>query len=252
MKHFLFIILLFLPFQLFGFDFKSMTVDYDVSYGVLGTVGKAEASIEIKEGTYKIRIEAKGKGLADFFSRGRKEVYESTGLVIDGKLLPTLFIKNRSWGKKEERKRYFFNHDKKTVTVIATKVNGGKVSESKEVIPFYAKEDILTLFFNLERVFGKSLLIEEKTDFIAVGANYKNGVMSVQTPVGKKVDEIIKLLDKDERLLIIILNQKFFASKNGEFFINVNDDGICNRVILKDVMMYGDLVGKSTNVQIKK
>jgi len=253
MKYFLFVTLLFLlPFQLFGFDFKSITADYDVSYGILGKVGHAKATIEIKKGAYKIRIEAKGKGIASVFSRGRIEVYESTGLVVEGKLLPTLFVKDRLWGDKKERKRYFFNHDKKSVTMIVTSVNGGKVHEAKEVIPFYAKEDILTLFFNLESTFGKSLLIENKTDFIAVGANNQNGTMSVQTPSGKNADEIKKLLNRDERLLMIILNQKFFASKNGEFFINVNDDGICDRLILKDVVMYGDLVGKIKNVEIKK
>ena len=95
MKYLLTYILLFLPFQLFGFDFKSITAEYDVSYGIVGQVGRADAMIQIDSGTYKIRIHAKGKGIVNFFSRHRQEVYESTGIIKDGKLVPNLFVKHK-------------------------------------------------------------------------------------------------------------------------------------------------------------
>ncbi len=252
MKHLLIVTLLFLPFQLFGFDFKSISADYDVSYGFIADVGKAHADLSIDGGTYKIRINVEGKGLTSFFSQERKEVYESTGVVKNGQFLPNLFVKHRTWGSKEERKRYFFNHDKKEVNVIKTDVNGGKVKESREILPYYASNDILTLFFNLRQLIGKELLPNKKIQLYAIGANHKDGHLSVEVPDSKMKTKMKKLLKKDDNLLIVVLNQKLFASKKGEFFINITDKGLCDSVVLKDVVLYGDLVGKMKNLKIVK
>lgn len=252
MKHLLLVTLLFLPFQLFGFDFNAVSADYDVTYGVIGKVGKSHAEIEISEGTYKIKVSAEGTGLAKFFSRGREESYESTGIISEGKLLPTLFVKNRIWGEKEERKRYFFDHDKKSVSVIKTSINGGKVSESRETLPYYAVDDILTLFFNLKYLIGDDLAPLNKKELVAVGANSKNGDVSVEAPKEALKKEMKKLLKKEDHLLVVILNQKLFSSKNGEMYVNINDAGLCDSVVLKDVVLYGDLVGKIKNLKIEK
>ncbi len=251
MKHLLIIALIFLPFQLFSFDFKSISADYDVSYGVIGKVGKAHASLNIDNGTYKIRVKGEGIGLAKYLSLGRQEVYESTGVIKDGKFLPNLFVKNRIWGSKEERKRYFFNHDKKEVHVVMTDVDGGKVKESREILPYYADNDILTLFFNLRQLIGQDLVANKKIQLYAIGANHKDGHLSVEVPDEKMKNMMKKILQKDDNLLIVILNQKLFASKKGEFLINITDRGLCDRVVLKDVIMYGDLVGKMKNLKIK-
>lgn len=252
MKHLLIITLFFLPFQLFGFDFKSISADYDVSYALFGEVGETHADLSIEGGTYKIRIEAKGKGLAKFFSQGRKEVYESTGIVKNGQFLPSLFVKHRTWGAKEERKRYFFDHDKKEINVIKTDVDGAKVKETREILPYYANNDILTLFFNLRQLIGEDLLPNKKIQLYAVGANNEDGHLSVEVPSKKMKNKMRKLLQKDDNLLIVILNQKLFASKKGEFFINITDKGLCDSVVLKDVVLYGDLVGKMKNLKIVK
>jgi hypothetical protein len=252
MKYLLMIILLFLPFELFGLDFKSIHATYDVSYGVIGQVGHADAMIDIESGTYKIQIKAEGKGIVKFFSRGRKEVYESTGIIKDGRLLPSLFVKNKSWGSKEERKRYFFNHDKGEVVVVKTSVNGGKVTESKSLLPYYAKDDILTLFFNLKMLIGEALQPEKSVLLHAVGANRQDGSLSVKVPKGKIKEEIATLLGFENDLLIVILNQKIFSSKQGELFMHITKEGICDRVMLKDVVLYGDLMGKIKNLKIEK
>jgi len=252
MKRLILFITLFLPFYLFGFDFKSISANYDVSYGVIGNIGKAKATIKLDSGTYKIRIEATGEGLVKFLSQDRVEVYESTGIVRDGQLVPTLFVKNKTWGSKEERKRYFFNHDKKIVSVIKTSVDGGKVNETREMLPYYAYNDILTLFFNLSGLIGKDLHPEKKQALFAVGANAKDGHLSVEAPEGARREAIAELLQTDRKLLIVLLNQRYFASKHGEFFINISKEGVCDRVVLKDVALYGDLVGKIKNLKIER
>jgi hypothetical protein len=252
MKYLLMFILLFLPFELFAFNFKSIHAEYDVSYGVIGQVGHADAMINIESGTYKIRIQAEGKGVVKFFSRGRQEIYESTGIIKDGRLLPTLFVKNKSWGSKEERKRYFFNHDKKEIVVIKTSVNGGKVTESKELLAYYATDDILTLFFNLKLLIGEALNPEQSVKLHAVGANRQDGSLTVEAPKGKVKEEVSALLGFENDLLIVILNQKIFSSKRGELLMHINKEGICDSVMLKDVLLYGDLRGKIKNLKIER
>ncbi len=252
MKQLYFFLILLLPLSLFGFDFKSISADYDVSFGLLGQVGSAHATITIESGTYKIRIEAEGKGIASFVSRHRKEIYESTGIVRQGQLIPMLFVKNRTWGSKEERKRYFFNHKDKSVIVVKTSVDGGKVTESRQALGYYATNDILTIFFNLPHLIGKGLSPTKLTTLHAVGASKQDGHLSVEAPQGKQKESIKQLLKKENHVLIVILNQKVFASKNGEFFVNINDVGISDAVVLKDIFWYGDLVGKMKNLKIEK
>ena len=60
-----------------------------------------------------------------------------------------------------------------------------------------------------------------------------------------------KLLGKDDELLLVTLNQKIFASKNGEFMINIDKNYVCDRLVLKDVLLYGDLYGEIKNLEIK-
>ncbi len=252
MRHLLFFLSLLLPFGLFGFDFTSVRAEYDVSYGIIGNIGEVEASLKLESGTYKMQIRAEGKGLSKFFSKNRVEVYESTGIVHEGKLIPTLFVKNRTWGDKEERKRYFFHHDKKEVVVVQTNVDGGKVNESTKHLPYYAENDILTLFFNLKYLIGESLTPKGQQQLFAVGADKKDGHLSIEKPVGKRYQALKKLLGVDDHILIVILHQKLFSSKNGELFINITKEGLCNRVVLKDVLFYGDLVGKIKNLEIDK
>ena len=47
----------------------------------------------------------------------------------------------------------------------------------------------------------------------------------------------------------VLLNKRIFASKNGEMYIDLNDDGICTNAVLKDVLMFGDIRGKMTSLK---
>jgi hypothetical protein len=39
-----------------------------------------------------------------------------------------------------------------------------------------------------------------------------------------------------------IINQPIFASKRGEFMIAVDSDGVTNKAILQNLLLFGDLV----------
>jgi len=44
--------------------------------------------------------------------------------------------------------------------------------------------------------------------------------------------------------LKVILNDRIFASAQGELLINLGRDGLCDKAILEDVLFFGDVVGK--------
>ncbi len=240
----IFWLFLLVPYLLFGFDFKSIDAFYKVEYGIFGTVGDAKASVEIIDGTYKIKMTARATGFAKILSSGRSEVCESTGSIKNGKFFPSLFIKKKSSGSKTEIKRYFFDHDNKKITVIKTKERDGIQKESRKVLNYYTDNDILTLFFNIKSIFGADFAIEEPTVLYAIGANKKDGHLNLLEPKGKKLRKIKELLGEDDNILVAIINQEIFSSEKGELFLNLNDQGICTKALLKDVVLFGDIRGE--------
>jgi len=252
MKRFLLLIFLLLSTSLLSAPLKSMSADYDVSFGVFGGIGKAHCKLIVDNGTYKITVKVKSRGVAKLFSRGRSEVYESTGLIKNGILIPQLFVKNRKWGSKEDRKKYFFDHENSKVSILRTKIDDDKTTQKREILPYYAKDDILTLFFNLDSMKIDEESLKKGVSISAVGANKKDGHIDLKIP-DDKIKKIMKdLLGVDNNLLLVTLNQKIFSSKNGEFMIDIDKNGVCDRFVLKDVLMYGDLYGEIKNFKIKE
>jgi hypothetical protein len=229
----------------------SIDAQYDIYYGFFGSIGEASASLSVENGTYKIKIKAKATGLAKVLSRSRVETFESTGVVKDGVLVPQIFLSRKKREGKTDIKRYLFNYEKKEVHLLSTRIRNKKKSDSKKVMPFFAQNDILTLFFNLKHILGKNFETEDEIKLPTIGASEKNGKIDLRSISGKEFDEISKLLEKSEHLLAVVLNQRIFASQKGEMFLNLNDDGICTSALLKDVVMFGDIRGKIKNLKLK-
>ena len=250
MKKILLLILLFSS-SLFSSNY-SIDAEYDINYGFFGSIGEATASLHVDEGTYKIKITARATGLAKVLSRNRVETFESTGIVKDGVLLPQIFLSRKTREGKTDIKHHLFDYEKKEVNLLTTRIRGDKKSDSKKVMPFFAKNDILTLFFNLKTILGKDFETKDKIKLPAIGASEKNGEIDVRSLYGKELKEISQLLEKSEHILAVVLNQRIFASQKGEMFLNINDEGICTSALLKDVVMFGDIRGKIKKLKIKR
>ena len=245
----LLLVLLYLS-SLSAFDFKKMSADYDVGFGVFGNVGVVNAKITQEGSTYKIKVVAKAKGLAAVLSNNREEIYESIGEIKNGNLLPRLFIKRKTRGAKTDIKRYFFNHKNKNVELRVTKVRGKKRTDTKKKLDYYAENDILTLFFNLKNILN-DFKVKEPTVLYAVGANRKDGKIDIFSPKDKQLDMIVNLLGVNENIIVAIINQKIFSSARGELYMNLNDKGICTKAILKDVLLFGDIRGEIKRFKIR-
>jgi hypothetical protein len=42
----------------------------------------------------------------------------------------------------------------------------------------------------------------------------------------------------------VVLNDRIFSSSQGELLINLDENGLCEKAILEDVLFFGDVVGK--------
>jgi hypothetical protein len=217
---------------------KVITATYEVSYGIFETLGIADARFEIRDDdTYMIRIEARTTGLAKLLTNNRVETYESHGSIVNGQLIPKKYIKIRRTDSKKTTKIYTFDHVSKTVW--RENIQSDEWDRVKN--DFYAPEDLLSLFFN----FKNHLKLRQDRAFYAIGGNTKDGRIDVKFPKNQPLIEMKQKLEMENGdFLKVILNDRIFASAQGELLINLDSGGLCEKAILEDVLLFGDIVGK--------
>lgn len=217
---------------------KVLSATYEVSYGIFQTMGIADARFETRDDdSYSIRIEARTTGIAKMLSNNRIEIYESHGTIVNGTLMPKKYIKIRRTDSKKMTKIYTFDHPKKMVW----RENIDHDEWEKVPNEFYASEDVLSLFFN----FKNHLRLRQNRAFHAIGGNKKDGRIDVVFPTAEEVSEMREKLQTEEgKFLKVILNDRIFSSEKGELWINLGEDGLCEKAVLQDVLLFGDIVGK--------
>lgn len=221
---------------------KTLSATYEVSFGIFQKMGTADTTLQINDdNTYLIRVEAKTAGLAKVLSNNRYEVYESRGTVKNGKLLPITYMTMRKTDSKQSIKTYTFDHQNKIVWKESVKTSGGIENRNREKNEYYANEDILSLFFNLKNYTVK----RQNTYFNAIGGNKEDGRIDTVFPKSAELTRMKKMLETDEGdFLKVVLNDRIFASEKGELLINLDKEGLCEKAILEDVLLFGDIVGK--------
>jgi len=143
--------------------------------------------------------------------------------------------------KKEETvlKEYHIDHKGKYVTKKVRKWIKGKLQEERsEKLKFYAKDDLLTLYFNLGtavKTKGKKYL------FKAVGLEKQNGEVQITVPDDKQVADYKKDLGQGADLYAkALIHQKNFRKKKGDILLAVAKDGFITKSVIKDILFYGD------------
>ena len=227
---------------------KEITAEYRVTYGIFGTVAKAYAKLEMNESNYKIVVDVESVGIAKMLSHHRSEHYESMGNVKNGMLHPKVFLRQKQSTKRIDIKRYIFDYANKRIIVHTDKNKFGQFHvQSTHPLNYFAKDDVLTLYFNLQNYLTPHT---KHYVFHAVGGSEKDGEVDVDIlPKSKKYR---KLLKKDGLYLKVTLHQKIFASKKGELFLVMDNDGIATRGVLKDVIFFGDIVGELVKKEIRE
>ncbi len=239
-------LILFLVLLNFSFG-KTIVSYYKVGYAFFDEVAKAKAIYQNIKDRYHIKIEAKAVGFLSAFSN-RVESYESFGDINNSILIPKKFINYRKNGSKVIEKIYTFDHKNRVVFKIENKrIDNKIVSTKKSKLKFYAKDDILTLFFNLKYLDTK----KDKFQLYAVGGNKKDGHIDIIRPTSSRERELNRLFkNKRGDFLIAILYRKIFLSNRGELIIKLDKDALCKEAVLKDVLFYGDIRGEMVKKDI--
>ena len=221
---------------------ESVEAEYRVTYGILGEFGRARAQVERHDGSYRIEIEGRATGIAKSLSRNRREKQVSEGRIVNGLLVPERYSIVRSYGNKVIEKRYTIDHDTKSVLRSDVRKTDGKIVwQEQKRLEYYADNDLLTLYFNMAH------LIPDKEK----GAYYKFKALGAEKQKG---DVEVIVADKETRTLYenelgsggywyltAIIHQKIFSSNRGELLLSIDENGITNKAILKDVMLFGDI-----------
>ena len=224
---------------------KVLDVKYKVSFGMFGQMGIADAHLETKGNTYMIDIGMKATGIAKALSQNRKERHISKGHIVKGMYISDTYKVIKTYGKKHIEKTYYIDHKKKRVKKDYIKKKKGKVTgEEHKMLDFYSKNDLLTLYFNLPKMIrDKSKAGTYKLS--AVGAERQKGLVKIKIPTSKEIKEYKRTLGEDDYwYMTAIIYQKIFSSNKGELMLAVGKDGITQKAVLKDLIMFGDLVAE--------
>ncbi len=243
---------------------QSITAGYDVSFGIFGEIGKAEISYIHEKENYVILVDAWTTGMPAILSQNRRESYISQGQIVDGKLRPDVFVKLRSTDNYTKFSYYRFDyphqkvylHQNKTKRVTQTQFDTKKMKTFKEKIevfeysdsefPYYTDNDLLSLFFNTQKILPDMYEGESK-QLAAIGSKTKDCIIDIEVPEKEKKEQLQAIMaDSDGKLLTIILHQDIFQSEKGELHVIFDKDGFAKNVLLKDVILFGDIRGTRT------
>ncbi|MCF6206103.1 MAG: DUF3108 domain-containing protein [Sulfurovum sp.] len=226
----------------FGGYAKTLHAEYKVSYGIVGKIGVAQAILKTEGNHYHIDIALAATGLAKTLSGNRTERHISKGHIVNGMLVCDTYEVIRRYRKTKVVKTYTIEHKKHRVQKYYRKYKSGKLAdEQRQILDFYATNDLLTLYFNLDR------LIPDKNKagtyvFNAVGAEKQKGKVDIVIPSSGQLPQYREELGaKAEWYATVVIHQKIFMSKEGRLQIAVGKDGITQTALLKDLILFGDI-----------
>ena len=220
---------------------KMTQLDYSATFGIFGTVGTIENRLTQNAKTYEIDTKVTLAGLAKVLMGGQTEHYVSKGHMQNGLMVSDFYQMTSNKRNKKVIKEYQIDHKKKYVTKRVRKWRKEKlVEDHTEKLKFYAKDDLLTLYFNLgnavkQKQKGKTYL------FKSVGLEKQNGEVQITIPDDVQVVDYKKDLGQDAKIYAkAFIHQKNFRKKKGDILLAVAKDGFIHKSVIKDILFYGD------------
>ncbi|CAA6823895.1 MAG: Unknown protein [uncultured Sulfurovum sp.] len=232
---------------------KSMTVDYRVEFGVMGKVGQVHTQYSDTKNSYLIDTNLSAVGtLANMVTGNLKERHICKGIMTRLKQRKaTTYEMIKSFGEYKSTTLYTINHQKKEVIKSyqkwKKKDNNDKkyvqVSRYTHTLRYYAIDDMITLFLNLNRYIQNK---EKPAHYHlkAVGADKKNGRVDIKIPdneIKKSMAELLGEAKEGEWLMNLIMHRQLYNSKQGELMVRMGKESIIQKAVLKDLIFFGDV-----------
>ena len=170
---------------------ETISAKYEISFGVFGAVGSANTRLVREGDRYEIVMDAVAQGVAGSLSGQRRESFRSKGRIVAGLLMPDLYVHevSRKKGKttKNERKIYAFDYARKMIKFQKLKGTGGELQlVSDEILPYFATNDLLSLFFNFSKIPHSG----DKFFVRAASAKSADGRIDIERPRGSAAANI--------------------------------------------------------------
>lgn len=237
-----------LAFIFANFVFSSeISATYNVKFGIFGKVGEAKTKLIKYENnaTYEIYMDAKTTGLANSLSGDRREYFYSYGTIYKNYLIPKFYTQETRRNKKGKqiisKKNYEFDEISKKIKFLRYKGDDKSLEKTDErILDYYSQNDLLTLFFNFSKIKTTHLHFA----LVVAGAKDKDGLIEIKIPQDKQKSRLQKELNTKYQPYIVFINQRIFSSKRGELHLALDENGYATKAVLKDVILFGDIVGE--------
>jgi len=228
---------------------KHIEANYKISYGLFGKIAKAKITIDRDDKKYRIILEAEALRIAKVLGGSRTEYYESSGHVENGLLVTEKYITKATKKGKTTTKRHIVKNGEINLKKFVEKDGDVKISEEK--LDYMAKVDLLSLYANT----SYRLKNEDKNhwDIKSIGSKSKDKTIAVTRLTGKTLEKVKKELKTDAlHYLLINIHQKIFSSKEGALNIAMDEDGVVQKAVLRDVIFFGDITGTLVGKSVRE
>ena len=218
---------------------KVSNVNYKATFGIFGTVGTLKNKVIQTKTTYQIETTVKLAGIAKSLLGGQTEHYVSRGHMKNGLMISDSYVMTTTKKKTKKVKEYRIDHKHKSVTKRYRKwVKGKLITDTKKTLKFYAKNDLLTLYFNMDKAITQKGKIYY---FKAVGLEKQKGLVKITVPSDAKSANYKKDLGATANWYAkALIVQKNFNKNKGNILLSVDKDGFIKKAVIKNIMMYGD------------
>ena len=234
-------------------EIKDEMAYYNIDFSVVGTIAKATAHRVINEDEYLITLNAKAVNIAAKLTKNRYETYISQGRIINGELVPDVLVIERGDKSKQKFTVFRFNHKEKVVEVDSAELKEvhettmdimsmqlvttvkDEFSASSHVNDYYAKNDIVSLFFNADHYIS-SMKDGEQKRLYAVGIKTDEGELMINLPKEQTISANGK---KD--IFGIAVSKDIFEDDNGQLIVELDVDRFPKRAVMNNVALYGDV-----------
>ena len=217
---------------------KVTQLNYKATFGVFGKVGTIKNRLTQTDTTYRIDTKVKLAGLAKTILGGQVEDYISIGHMENGLMVSDTYTMTSTKKNKIVKKEYHINHKNKSVTKRYRRWVKGKLTKDyTQKLKFYAKDDLLTLYFNI----GHAVKEKGKVyHFKAVGLEKQKGKVDITVPNDTKIARYKKDLGKAQLYAKALIYQENFRKKKGDILLGIDKDGYIKKSVIKDILLFGD------------
>lgn len=219
---------------------------YKAKYGWFGTIATSKGVFEKNTTSYSISTVSKAVGIAAAFSKHMVQIYKSEGIVKNNILIPSKYISIRKKGSDIYKRVYIFKHNLKKI--IRLKYKNGSL-EANETLPYYTKEDILSLYFNFP-YYTKAK--KRFYTFYALGGRKSDGRVDISFINGSELEKIKDTFDYTKGVYLKVnLYNKVFAGDKGILYLVIDPKNwVTLKGMVKNVLKIGDLKGEIINLKI--